>query len=205
MQRQDGLELIRVGGAMALPAILRDLGADADAIIAAAGLGPEILADPENVIPFLTLGHLLEQVARATQSRSHRRAPRPEILDPSRSATLASSSRIPRMCAARSTISFGIFTSTMRAAFRSSRFRKARPPSATRSSRIPSPAPGRSSILRSQACSTSCAGCAARPGSPSKSACRARGRETQGLTTTSSTRLCASAPSTVSSSSRPIG
>jgi AraC-like DNA-binding protein len=70
MQRQDGLELIRVGGAMALPAMLRDLGADADAVIASAGLGPEILADPENVIPFLTLGHLFEQAARATH-RDH--------------------------------------------------------------------------------------------------------------------------------------
>ena len=67
MRRQDGLELIRVGAAMALPALLRDLGADADAVIASAGLSPEILADPENVIPFLSLGHLIEQAARATQ------------------------------------------------------------------------------------------------------------------------------------------
>jgi AraC-like DNA-binding protein len=68
MRRQDDLELIRVGGAMALPALLRDLGADADAVIAAAGLSPEVLADPENVIPFLSLGHLVEQAARATQN-----------------------------------------------------------------------------------------------------------------------------------------
>jgi hypothetical protein len=60
-----------------------------------------------------------------------------------------------------------------------------------------SPAPARSSILRSRACSTSCAGCAALPGSPSKSACRASGREAQSLTTTSSTRLCASAQSVI--------
>jgi AraC-like DNA-binding protein len=67
MQRQDDLELIRVGGATALPAILRDRGADADAVILAAGLTPEMLAEPENVIPFLALGHLLEQAARATR------------------------------------------------------------------------------------------------------------------------------------------
>ncbi len=67
MQRQDGLELIRVGGAIALPAILRDLGADAEAIIANAGLAPEALADPENVIPFVTLGQLLEEAGRVTR------------------------------------------------------------------------------------------------------------------------------------------
>ena len=70
MQRRDGLELIRVGGAMALPAMLRELGADAEAIIAGSGLDPEILADPENVIPFLTLGRLFEQAVQATR-RDH--------------------------------------------------------------------------------------------------------------------------------------
>ena len=66
---------------MALPAMLRDLGADADAVIATAGLGPEILADPENVIPFLTLGHLFEQAARATHRDHIGHAPWPDILD----------------------------------------------------------------------------------------------------------------------------
>ncbi|MBV8426934.1 MAG: AraC family transcriptional regulator [Hyphomicrobiales bacterium] len=70
MQRRDGLELIRVGGAMALPAMLRDLGADPTAVIASAGLDPKILADPENVIPFRTLGRLFEQAAQATR-RDH--------------------------------------------------------------------------------------------------------------------------------------
>ncbi|MBV9519749.1 MAG: AraC family transcriptional regulator [Hyphomicrobiales bacterium] len=67
MQRHDGLELTRVGGAAALPPILHDLGADANAVLFRAGLSPEVLANPENVIPFLVLGNLLEESARATQ------------------------------------------------------------------------------------------------------------------------------------------
>ena len=67
MQRRDRLELTRVGGATALPAILRDLGADASAVVGVAGLSREILADPENVIPFSSLGHLLQQSTAATQ------------------------------------------------------------------------------------------------------------------------------------------
>jgi AraC-like DNA-binding protein len=67
MRRRDRLELTRVGGAIALPRILRELGADANAVIGAAGLSPEILSEPENVIPFSRLGHLLRQGIEATQ------------------------------------------------------------------------------------------------------------------------------------------
>ena len=67
MQNYDRFELGRVGGAIALPEILRDLGADPNAIVSAAGLSPEILADPENVVPIIALGHLLDKSVEATQ------------------------------------------------------------------------------------------------------------------------------------------
>lgn len=60
------LELTRVGGAIAIPKILRDLGADANAVIDAAALQPETLTDSENVIPFTALGHLLQRCVEAT-------------------------------------------------------------------------------------------------------------------------------------------
>ena len=41
MQKRDRFELVRVGGAIAIPEVLRDLGADANSIISAAGLSPK--------------------------------------------------------------------------------------------------------------------------------------------------------------------
>jgi AraC-like DNA-binding protein len=67
MQSRNLFELGRVGGTIALPEILRDLGADPNAIISAAGLSAEIFADPENVIPIMSLGHLLAKSVKATQ------------------------------------------------------------------------------------------------------------------------------------------
>ena len=67
MQRHDGLELTRIGGAVALPAIFHDLGADFAALLARLDLNPKIFAEPENVVPFLMLANLLEQSALATR------------------------------------------------------------------------------------------------------------------------------------------
>jgi AraC-like DNA-binding protein len=67
VRNQRGLELIRVGGAIAIPEVLHDLGADADAIIRAAGLSPEVFADPDNVIPFVALGRLVFGCVAATR------------------------------------------------------------------------------------------------------------------------------------------
>ena len=50
--------VIRVGGAIALPAILRERGIDADALIAEAGLQAAAFDHPDNVIPFAKLGEL---------------------------------------------------------------------------------------------------------------------------------------------------
>jgi AraC-like DNA-binding protein len=66
MRNRRNFELIRVGGAVAIPEILQDLGADAAAIISAVGLDAQILADLENVMPFLTFGRLLNECVAAT-------------------------------------------------------------------------------------------------------------------------------------------
>jgi AraC-like DNA-binding protein len=62
-QDRGGLELVRIGGAIVIPQILAELGANPTPIIGAAGLSPELLADPESVIPFQALGQLLEECA----------------------------------------------------------------------------------------------------------------------------------------------
>jgi AraC-like DNA-binding protein len=51
--------LIRIGGAAAIPALLRDHGVDPDAVIAEVGFRPGLFDDAENRIPFASLGHLL--------------------------------------------------------------------------------------------------------------------------------------------------
>ena len=66
MRNRRSFELIRVGGAVAIPEILQGLGANTATILSAVGLDPQILADPENVIPFLTLGRLLDECVAAT-------------------------------------------------------------------------------------------------------------------------------------------
>jgi AraC-like DNA-binding protein len=68
MPQPAGLELVRVGGATAVPEMLRDLGAEADAVIGAAGLSRAILADPESVIPFVTFRRLIRACVEATRS-----------------------------------------------------------------------------------------------------------------------------------------
>ena len=67
MQNYDRFELGRVGGGNRPTRNSCDLGADPNAIVSAAGLSPEILSDPENVIPIMALGHLLDKSAEATQ------------------------------------------------------------------------------------------------------------------------------------------
>lgn len=58
--------VIRVGGAIALPAILRERGIDADALIAEAGLQAAAFDHPDNVIPFAKLGELAHLAAART-------------------------------------------------------------------------------------------------------------------------------------------
>ncbi len=58
--------VIRVGGAIALPALLREHGIDADALIAEVGLPGATFDHPDNVIPFAKLGELVHLAAERT-------------------------------------------------------------------------------------------------------------------------------------------
>lgn len=55
--------VIRVGGAIAIVALLRARGIDADALISQAGLPAEAFDHPDNVIPFAKLGELAHLAA----------------------------------------------------------------------------------------------------------------------------------------------
>jgi len=56
----------RVGAFTGVPALLRELGADPDAVLARAGLAHDALSDPDKRIPYGALGRLLEFSAQAT-------------------------------------------------------------------------------------------------------------------------------------------
>lgn len=56
----------RVGPLEVLPELIRQLGGDPDAVIAAAGIASNALACPENRIPYQALGPLLDEAAGAT-------------------------------------------------------------------------------------------------------------------------------------------
>lgn len=56
----------RVGAYSLLPSLIRELGADPDKILRAAGLKAEALCDPENRVPYAALGRLLGLAASAT-------------------------------------------------------------------------------------------------------------------------------------------
>jgi AraC-like DNA-binding protein len=56
----------RVGAFTGVPALLRELGADPDTVLACAGLAPNALSDPDKHIPYGALGRLLEFSAQAT-------------------------------------------------------------------------------------------------------------------------------------------
>ena len=59
-------QVIRVGGAIALPSLLREHGIDADALIAEIGLHAAAFEHPDNVIPFAKLGELTRLAAERT-------------------------------------------------------------------------------------------------------------------------------------------
>jgi AraC-like DNA-binding protein len=58
--------LIRVGAAVEIPGILRELGADPAPILAEAGIEEAFLAEPDNLLPFRTLGRLIALCVSAT-------------------------------------------------------------------------------------------------------------------------------------------
>lgn len=59
--------VIRVGGAIGLPSLLRKHGIDADALIAEVGLQAAAFEHPDNVIPFAKLGELARLAAERTR------------------------------------------------------------------------------------------------------------------------------------------
>ncbi|MBV8095688.1 MAG: AraC family transcriptional regulator [Acetobacteraceae bacterium] len=58
---------IRIGGAIGLPAVLRDLGFNPEKVISEAGLPASLFDDPENIVPFAALGHLIRHCIDTTQ------------------------------------------------------------------------------------------------------------------------------------------
>lgn len=56
----------RVGPLAVLPELIRQLGGDPDAVLAATGFAPDALACPEQRIPFAAVGRLLDEAADAT-------------------------------------------------------------------------------------------------------------------------------------------
>ena len=61
-----GNRVIRAGGAIALPALLRERGIDAAALVAQVGLPAAAFDHPDNVIPFAKLGELAHLAAGRT-------------------------------------------------------------------------------------------------------------------------------------------
>jgi AraC-like DNA-binding protein len=58
-KRAFGAAVVRVGGAAAIPAVLRDHGVDPAELLAEAGISPNLFDDPDNMIPFVGLGRLV--------------------------------------------------------------------------------------------------------------------------------------------------
>jgi AraC-like DNA-binding protein len=57
---------VRTGPLLGIPGLLRELGQDPDTVLAAAGLDPHSLDDPEGVIDFSALGRLTQHCVEAT-------------------------------------------------------------------------------------------------------------------------------------------
>src|SRR5260370_23620896 len=57
---------IRVAPALAAVAVVRDFGFDPVAILTEAGWSPTLLEDPDNIVPFVALGRLIEIAAART-------------------------------------------------------------------------------------------------------------------------------------------
>jgi AraC-like DNA-binding protein len=61
--------MVRVGPWMSLPAVLRDFGVDPGEVLAEFGVAPEAFSDPENSLPFVTVGRLLSRCVERTGCR----------------------------------------------------------------------------------------------------------------------------------------
>lgn len=56
----------RVGGLAVIPELIREVGVDPCEILARAGLGLDLLKDPENTVPYVAMGRLLGECAAKT-------------------------------------------------------------------------------------------------------------------------------------------
>ena len=65
-----GEATVRVGGSLAIPAVLRSLGADPAEVLREAGIDPSLFDDPDNRISFAARGHLLSHCV-ATSGCKH--------------------------------------------------------------------------------------------------------------------------------------
>ena len=57
---------VRIGGTLALPAVLRSLGADPARVLAEAGFDPKLFDDPDNLVSYAARGRLLAHCAETT-------------------------------------------------------------------------------------------------------------------------------------------
>lgn len=69
MSHSIGQGTVRVGGAIAIPRVLRNLGADPAKVLAEAGIDPNVFDDPDNLISNATRIHLLNLCVARTGCR----------------------------------------------------------------------------------------------------------------------------------------
>lgn len=61
-----GKGTVRIGGAAAIPVVLRELGLDPAEVIQDAGLAPSLFENPDNVVPFASRSHLIKTCVTRT-------------------------------------------------------------------------------------------------------------------------------------------
>ena len=69
MSHRIGQGTVRIGGAIAIPRVLRNLGADPAKVLAEAGIDPNVFDDPDNLISNATRIHLLNLCVARTGCR----------------------------------------------------------------------------------------------------------------------------------------
>lgn len=69
--RRRGLRhaTVRVGGIVVIPAVLREFDVDPDEVLSAAGIDPDVLKDPDNVITYAARGVLVKHCMERTGCR----------------------------------------------------------------------------------------------------------------------------------------
>jgi AraC-like DNA-binding protein len=60
---------VRIGGALAIPVVLRSLGADPNEVLAEAGFDPELFDDPDSLVSYAARGLLLDHCVTRTGCR----------------------------------------------------------------------------------------------------------------------------------------